>query len=112
MEEKGVLLRSLVDTFGFQVIRDFGKLDSTRITVPDVTRPGLQLAGHFKHFGPDRMQLVGNMEMAYLDSLTPDEKRASLDRLFATGIPCLILSRNSSPFRNFWKVRAITRSPF
>lgn len=98
MEEKGVLLRSLVDTFGFQVIRDFGKLDSTRITVPDVTRPGLQLAGHFKHFGPDRMQLVGNMEMAYLDSLTPDEKRASLDRLFATGIPCLILSRKLFPF--------------
>ena len=65
-----VSLRRIVDLFGYRVICDFGKIDQTNITVADVTRPGLQLAGHFKHFGANRIQLIGNMEMAYLESLS------------------------------------------
>lgn len=98
MDEFGVKLRSLIDIFDFEVICDFNKIDQTHITVADVTRPGLQLAGHFKHFGADRVQLMGNMEMAFLASLPSDDKKTSIDRLFATGIPCLILSRNHKPF--------------
>jgi hypothetical protein len=87
----------LVEHFDYHVIRDYGKIDRTVIAVADITRPGLQLAGHFKHFGPDRMQLIGNMEMAYLKTLTPEEESECLSRLFATGIPCLILSRRHEP---------------
>ncbi|HHW93377.1 MAG TPA: HPr(Ser) kinase/phosphatase [Clostridiaceae bacterium] len=93
----GVRLRDLIDYFGYHVIRDYGKIDRTVITVADITRPGLQLTGHFKHFGPDRMQLIGNMEMAYLKTLTPEEETKCLSCLFATGIPCLILSRRHEP---------------
>jgi len=93
----GIKLRDLVEHFDYHVIRDYGKIDRTVIAVADITRPGLQLAGHFKHFGPDRMQLIGNMEMAYLKTLTPEEESECLSRLFATGIPCLILSRRHEP---------------
>lgn len=98
MEQTGVRLRQIVELFSFDVIRDFDKIDSTCIKVADVTRPGLQLAGYFKHFGSDRIQLIGNMEMAFLESLSPEDRLASIDRLFATGIPCLILSRSHKPF--------------
>lgn len=98
MEEFGVKLSTLIELYDFKVICNFDKIDQTSITVADVTRPGLQLAGHFKHFGADRIQLVGNMEMAFLESLTSEEKRVSIDKLFSTGIPCLILSRNHKPF--------------
>ncbi len=93
----GVRLRDVIDYFGYHVIRDYGKIDRTVISVADITRPGLQLTGHFKHFGPDRMQLIGNMEMAYLKTLTPEEEAECLSCLFATGIPCLILSRRHEP---------------
>ena len=73
MEEFGVKLSTLIELYDFKVICNFDKIDLTSITVADVTRPGLQLAGHFKHFGADRIQLVGNMEMAFLESLTSDE---------------------------------------
>ncbi|NLA72155.1 MAG: HPr(Ser) kinase/phosphatase [Clostridiaceae bacterium] len=98
MKITGVQLRDIIDIFGYKVVCDFNKIDQTEITVADVTRPGLQLAGYFKHFGPDRMQLIGNMEMAYLDSLSKQEKIICLGKLFATGIPCLILSRSHEPF--------------
>ena len=56
MEKTVVSLRRIIDIFGYRVICDFGKIDQTNITVADVTRPGLQLAGHFKHFGANRIQ--------------------------------------------------------
>lgn len=98
MEGFGVELSKIIKAFGFRIICDFDKIDQTHISVADVTRPGLQLAGHFKHFGADRMQLIGNMEMAFLESLPSEGKMASVDKLFATGIPCLILSRDHQAF--------------
>ena len=60
----------------------------------DATRPGLQLAGYYDHFGPDRIQIMGNMEHAYLDQLTPEARYNSLKVLFEKKIPALIITRN------------------
>ncbi|MDI9490105.1 MAG: HPr(Ser) kinase/phosphatase [Clostridiaceae bacterium] len=89
-----VNLNDLIKEFELEVIRGFDKIDSTELFIPDVTRPGLQLAGNYMHFGPDRIQLIGNMEIAYLNSLAEEERRYKYNALFATGIPCLVLSRN------------------
>ncbi|HHT45142.1 MAG TPA: HPr(Ser) kinase/phosphatase [Fastidiosipila sp.] len=89
-----VRLREIISEFNLETIRDFGKLDTTEIAVADVTRPGLQLTGNFEHFGPDRIQVVGNMEMAYLNSLQEPERRTRISQLFATGIPCLVITRH------------------
>jgi HPr kinase/phosphorylase len=89
-----VKLSELVEEFNLEVVRDFGKLETTEIAVADVTRPGLQLTGNFEHFGPDRIQVIGNMEIAFLDSLQENERRSRISQLFATGIPCLVLSRH------------------
>ncbi|NLJ94717.1 MAG: HPr(Ser) kinase/phosphatase [Clostridiaceae bacterium] len=89
-----VNLSDLVKEFNLEVIRGFDKIESTKLFIPDITRPGLQLAGYFMHFGPDRIQLLGNMETAYLNSLSGEERRHKYNALLATGVPCLILSRN------------------
>src|SRR5512133_3077960 len=89
-----VTLQTIIREFGLEVIAYFGKLDEIHISVADVTRPGLQLAGYFDHFGPDRIQVLGNMETAFLERLEPAERLKSIDALFSRGIPCLILTRN------------------
>ena len=93
MDDRSVMLGDLARHFGFRVVRDYGRLERTRITVADVTRPGLQLSGYFKYFGPDRVQIIGNMEFSFLQSLSDSDAERCISRLFATGIPCLILSR-------------------
>ena len=50
------------------------------IVEPIVNRPGLALTGFYEHFAWERIQLIGNAERAYLDSL--DEK-SRLQRLRA-----------------------------
>lgn len=94
-----VRLRDIIDFFSLEVIRDYGVIDHTDITVADVTRPGLQLTGNFKHFGPDRIQIIGNMEVSYLRSLPEEIQVERLSHLMASGIPCLILSRHHEPTR-------------
>lgn len=89
-----VNLLNIVKEFDLEVIVDYANLEEIQLSVADVTRPGLQLAGYFDHFGPDRIQVLGNMETAYLDRLSSTERFQRIDALFARGIPCLVITRN------------------
>lgn len=97
MPVDSVFLSEIVKAFDLEVLYSPSNLDQIRINVADVTRPGLQLAGYYAHFGPDRIQLIGNMEHAYLDKLSSEIRRKRLNALFGKGIPCLILTRNHEP---------------
>ncbi|MCQ2482435.1 MAG: HPr(Ser) kinase/phosphatase [Clostridia bacterium] len=94
MPYSSIMLSKIVEHFDLEKVYDSGDIDERRICVADVTRPGLQLAGHYDHFGPDRIQVVGNMEHAFLDQLTSQGRRKSVSELFKQGIPCLIMTRN------------------
>jgi HPr kinase/phosphorylase len=89
-----VTLKTIIREFDLEIIANYGNFDEIQLSVADVTRPGLQLAGYFDHFGPDRIQVLGNMETAFLARLSSEERLKRLDALFEKGIPCLILTRN------------------
>ena len=40
--------------------------EAIRLTVEAVSRPGLQIAGYFDYFEPMRLQILGNVEVSYL----------------------------------------------
>ena len=69
---------------------------SREITQKDLHRPGLALAGFIELFTYDRVQVLGNTEIGYLNSLSEEERRQSLLRVFEFAIPCLIVT-NSNP---------------
>ncbi|MBR3056460.1 MAG: HPr kinase/phosphorylase [Clostridiales bacterium] len=94
MPYSSVFLTEIIKAFELEEVYAPEDINQVRIHVADVTRPGLQLAGYYDHFGPDRIQLIGNMEHAYLDKLTSEQRKERLAALFAKNIPCLILTRN------------------
>lgn len=67
--------------------------DRIRITVDDVSRPGLPLAGYFDHFEPMRLQVLGNVETSYLQKLSSEQRAIIFDHLFSYQIPALIIAR-------------------
>ena len=71
--------------------------DNVRLTVADVSRPGIQLMGHYDHFEPLRLQVFGNVEMSYLSTLTSQVRLEVLDRLFAYRFPALLIARDLPP---------------
>ena len=92
-----VPLKTLVKEFNLEVTYASTDFDAIRITVEDVARPGLQLAGYFDHYEPMRLQVMGNVEMSYVDKLQPKERGAIFDRLFSYKFPALLIARDIPP---------------
>lgn len=59
-------------------------------------RPGLALAGYVELFTYDRVQIIGNTEIRYLDSLTSEARKTAFTTLFEFKIPCIVLTNNNS----------------
>lgn len=90
-----VKLSDFVDTLELEVVHK-AKEYITLSTV-NVNRPAIQLAGFYQHFGADRIQIMGEMEYAYLRSLTASARLESLDKFLSHPLPCVILSTGLEP---------------
>ena len=67
------------------------------LNLPDVNRPALQLTGFYDQFDNDRLQIIGNVEHAYLESLSEQERYERYMQLLSSNIPCIIFCRNLKP---------------
>ncbi len=92
-----VPLTTLVEEFHLEVVYAATDYEKVRLTVEDVARPGLQLAGYYDHFEPMRLQVMGNVEISYLQKLTEAERTITFDRLFSYKFPALLIARNMQP---------------
>ena len=90
-------LTTLVKEFNIQVEFASSDYESIRLTVEDVARPGLQLAGHFDYYEPMRLQVMGNAEMSYVSRLSEEERTVIFDRLFSYRFPAMLVARNMQP---------------
>ena len=96
-ESHSVLLTKLVEEFHLDVVFRSTDFETIQLTVEEVARPGLQLAGYFGHFEPMRLQVMGNAEISYLAKMSVDEQMSVFDRLFACKFPALLLARGFQP---------------
>ena len=74
-----------------------------RITVPDINRPALQLAGYFEHFEATRLQIIGFVEYTYMQNMTKKRKSEIFEQLLSYPIPCIIFCRELEPDELFLK---------
>ncbi len=93
MNENSVLLSTLIQAYDLEIAYEATDLDSIRLTVEDVSRPGLALAGYFDHFEPSRLQVMGNAEVSYVAKLPHEGRLAIYDRLFSYKFPALLIAR-------------------
>ncbi len=96
-ETRGVLLTQVVQEFGLHVVYAATDYSVIRLTVADVARPGIQLAGYYDHFEPMRLQIMGNVEMSYVSKLTDTERAIVFDRLLSYKFPALLIARGMQP---------------
>lgn len=61
-----VTLKRIIDEFSLESVYLPAPADEIRIATADINRPGLQLAGFFEYFDPQRLQILGKTEMEYL----------------------------------------------
>jgi len=90
MENYSVLLKTLAEELQLKAVHLSTNYDSVNITTANTSRPGLQLAGYYNYFDPQRIQLIGKMEMAFLESFTSEKRRERLEKLLSKKIPAVI----------------------
>ena len=88
-------IKDLLSTYGQQLrlklIAGAKGLQRT-INNSDIHRPGLALTGFVELFTLDQVQLLGNTEVEYLRSLSPDRRRQALEIIYQFNIPCVVLT--------------------
>ena len=70
---------------------------SISFQTPEISRPGLQFTGFYEKFSPKRVQLIGNAEMYYLYSLTPEQLEDRMERFMRLHVPCIVCARCNKP---------------
>lgn len=90
---KEVSLLKLAEYFKLENMTPNIPLDGIYIQHEEINRPALQLAGFYKYFDNERIQLIGRVEDAYLQGIPVEQRRHIWQELFARKIPCLVVCR-------------------
>ncbi len=107
-----VKLSKIIDELSLEKIYFKDEHNDIKIMTSDINRPGLQLAGFYKYLGIDRIQIIGKVEMTYLDQFDNDKRYERLHGLFSSGVPCVVLARGIEPFDEMIQVAEECDIPF
>ncbi|GBF72349.1 HPr kinase/phosphorylase [Paenibacillus sp. 598K] len=92
---KRVKVSELVQQFQLELLAGEDGL-KRGITVDDLYRPGLEMAGYFHYHPNERVQILGRTELAFLETLDTEERVDRLERLCDPETPCIIVTRGLS----------------
>jgi HPr kinase/phosphorylase len=63
------------------------------ITHSQVQKMGLALTGFIQFINPERLQIIGNTEMAYFKTLTPEMQEKVIHQICGLPLSCLVITR-------------------
>lgn len=107
----GVSISKIIDKMKLEVLNPSVDVKQRRVTMADVNRPALQLTGYFDHFESDRIQIIGMVEYAYLQTLSEIEKLNVYQKFFSHDIPCMIFCRDLRPDEELLRIATDSNTP-
>ena len=93
-----VPLKTFVREVNLQPVRLSSNYEKTVITMSEVNRPALQLAGFYNYFDPKRMQAIGKVETTYLETLSHEGRLKAFEQFMAYDIVALAICHGCSIF--------------
>ena len=78
-----VTLQQIIDEFKLEELYLPKSAEEILISENEVNRPGLQLVNFYEYFNPERMQIVGKTEFAYLSTIEENERKDIIDKFFS-----------------------------
>jgi len=94
---KGITVQELINDIVYglelEVIAGFKGLPR-KIYNPRIQKLGLVITGHMVYLHPHRVQIFGNSEITYLNSLPEEEKKHIVSVLCTHDVVCFVVTRN------------------
>lgn len=103
-ERFNVSLDKIISEFSLESIYLPKKAEEIAIDENDVNRPGLQLMGFYEYFNPERIQIIGKMEFAYLSTIDEDTRYQRIEALFSQKLPALVITRELPYFDEMFEL--------
>lgn len=89
----GMLYQRKREALSLKVVAGEAGLER-EIGAPEVSSPGLALAGYSERFVATRVQIFGQTEIAYLASLDAESRTRALAFVFEAGVPCAFITKD------------------
>lgn len=99
VEVHELLSDELVDLH-LKVLSGGSHLDN-RISHPRVQKPGLAFAGYYEYIKPGRVQIVGESENEYLQTLDAGERQTRLEAITSLPVPVFVVTKGLDPLPEF-----------
>jgi len=91
-----MLLNENTERLGLELIAGKNGLENVLIS-PELNRPGLALGGFVDLFTYNRVQLIGNTELLYLNRLSNKKRIESFEIICQFNLPCIIFTNGICP---------------
>ncbi|WP_044974372.1 HPr(Ser) kinase/phosphatase [Ruminococcus sp. HUN007] len=89
-----VTLQQIIDELKLETVYLPKPAEEVLISENEVNRPGLQLMNFYEYFNPERIQILGKTEFAYLSTIGEENRTEIIHTLFKTKIPALVITRD------------------
>jgi HPr kinase/phosphorylase len=90
------LLRTKKEPLALELLTD-GRGLVREIHNPDISSPGLVLTGYTERFPSDRVQVLGETEVSFLESLDDDRRRSAIEAFLSFDIPVIFITKGQAP---------------
>ena len=89
-----IALEKIINEFSLEILNMPAPAGELLVTTAEINRPGLQLAGYFEFFDPNRIQIIGKSEESFLRRFTKEKAAHRLDEFFSKKPCAVIVCRN------------------
>jgi len=94
---EGMLQESRLSALELEVIAGSSGLADHYISNPRIQKPGLALAGYTAYVKPGRVQILGESEFSFLETLGKGEAETRISELVGLDIPCIVTTKGLRP---------------
>ncbi|WP_066058738.1 HPr(Ser) kinase/phosphatase [Robertmurraya korlensis] len=87
-----VRTKDIIEKFDLELISGEEGINRP-ITMSDISRPGIEIAGFFDYYPAERVQLLGKTELTFAEKLSPTERAIRMEKLCTDVTPGIIVTR-------------------
>lgn len=99
-----VALTKVVDKLKLSLCNTDVDISKIEVIQSDINRPALQLAGYFDFFDVHRIQIIGQVEYAYMEKIGSEKRLEMMTKLFAYKVPAVVFCRDLDPDEDLYPI--------
>jgi HPr kinase/phosphorylase len=94
---RSLLVEPALRSLHFDLVAGEGGIEHRRVANPRIQKPGLALAGFLPYVKDGRIQILGESEFAYLETLGVEEAACRINAIVDRDVPAIIATKGNLP---------------